>query len=171
MEVDRTYRTVTFQSSCGTYVAISISAEWIWRYLKDFDYVLSLPILKQSVIPKIIEFCYHYLEEPMTEIPHSNSSNSNLNVYCGMMIHSLVQPWYASFLSHLCGSPEIRGELLIASRILQIQPLEDLIGTTLPFPYKKYALGELRAIFAECYSKSQHQKRKMEGQCNGSRKR
>mmetsp|Transcript_36630 Transcript_36630/g.88768 ORF Transcript_36630/g.88768 Transcript_36630/m.88768 type:complete len:161 (+) Transcript_36630:214-696(+) len=159
MEVDRTYRTVTFKTTCGTHVAISLSSAWLWKYLQDFHYVLSLPILKERVIPKIIEFCYHYLEEPMVDIPMDGNNG---------LVH-LVQPWYTSFLCHL--NQEVRSELLIASRILHIQPLQDLIGATLPFPHKDYSLYQLRGIFVESTS-SQRQKRKMEGQYGGgSRKR
>ncbi|CAJ1949907.1 unnamed protein product [Cylindrotheca closterium] len=175
MEVDRTYRTVTFESSCGTHVAISISADWLWNYLKDFHYVLPLPILKMAVIPKIIEFCYHYLEEPMVDILHGNNNN-NSNHYYGPLIeqhHRMVQPpWYTSFLNHL--SRDVKGELLIASRILHIQPLEDLIGATLSFPHKNYNLCDLREIlFLETNSNRRpRQKRKLEGhQYCGSRKR
>lgn len=149
-------------------MAISISIEWIWNYLKGFHYVLSLPLLKQYVIPRVIEFCYHYLDEPMNEIPYSKHNG------CCLMIHSLVQPWYASFLSQLNKTPELRGELLIAARILNIEPLEDLIGTTLPFPQRKHSLCDLRAILVENYSTSsshKRQKRRMDSHCNGSRKR
>jgi S-phase kinase-associated protein 1 len=51
---------------------------------------IPLPNIKASVLQKVIEFCTHYIEDPMNEIQKPLKSS---------IMSEVVQQWYADFVN------------------------------------------------------------------------
>jgi S-phase kinase-associated protein 1 len=75
---------------------------------------IPLPNVKDAVLTKVIEYCTHYKDEPMTPIQTPLKSSK---------IEELVQPWYASFVKV---EQALLFELVTAANFMDIKPLLDL---------------------------------------------
>ena len=75
---------------------------------------IPLPNVKDVVLTKVIEYCTHYKEEPMTPIQTPLKSSK---------IEDLVQPWYADFVKVEQG---LLFELVTAANFMDVKPLLDL---------------------------------------------
>jgi S-phase kinase-associated protein 1 len=75
---------------------------------------IPLPNVKDAVLTKVIEYCTHYKEEPMTPIQTPLKSSK---------IEDLVQPWYAEFVKV---EQVLLFELVTAANFMDIKPLLDL---------------------------------------------
>ena len=79
---------------------------------------MPLPNVKAPVLRKVIEFCEHHLEEPMTEIEKPLKSQ---------LMADVVQKWYADFVDL---EQVMLFELILAANYMDIKPLLDLTCAT-----------------------------------------
>jgi S-phase kinase-associated protein 1 len=79
---------------------------------------IPLPNVKSDVLKKVIEFCEHHLQEPMTEIEKPLKSQNMADV---------VQKWYADFVDL---EQVLLFELILAANYMDIKPLLDLTCAT-----------------------------------------
>mmetsp|Transcript_44220 Transcript_44220/g.127794 ORF Transcript_44220/g.127794 Transcript_44220/m.127794 type:complete len:167 (-) Transcript_44220:227-727(-) len=96
---------------------------------------IPLPNVKDAVLSKVIEYCTHYNEEPMTAIQTPLKSSK---------IEDLVQPWYADFVKV---EQALLFELVTAANFMDIKPLLDLTCLAVSVLIKGKPASELRAIF------------------------
>ena len=75
---------------------------------------IPLPNVKDAVLTKVIEYCTHFKEEPMTPIQTPLKSSK---------IEDLVQPWYANFVRV---EQALLFEMVTAANFMDIKPLLDL---------------------------------------------
>lgn len=96
---------------------------------------IPLPNVKAQVLRKVIEFCEHHLEEPMTEIEKPLKSQNMADV---------VQKWYADFVDL---EQVLLFELILAANFMDIKPLLDLTCLAVSILIKGKSAGELRQMF------------------------
>ncbi|KAG7337594.1 Skp1 family, dimerization domain containing protein [Nitzschia inconspicua] len=94
-----------------------------------------LPNVKSEVLEKVIEFCQHHLEEPMSEIEKPLKSQNMADV---------VQKWYADFVDL---EQVLLFELILAANYMDIKPLLDLTCATVASMIKGKTPEEIRATF------------------------
>jgi S-phase kinase-associated protein 1 len=75
---------------------------------------IPLPNVKTAVLKQVIDFCKHYLEEPVTEMKKPLESGN---------LSELVQEWYVSFVNL---DKEPLFELILAANYLGIKQLLEL---------------------------------------------
>jgi len=82
----------------------------------DDDDVREIPLanVKNEVLVKIIDFCTHYKQEPMTAISTPLKSSK---------VENLVQEWYSDFCKV---DQKLLFELVTAANFMDIKPLLDL---------------------------------------------
>ena len=85
---------------------------------EDTNAEIPLPNVKAEVLRKVIEFCEHHLQEPMTEIEKPLKSQNMADV---------VQKWYADFVDL---EQVLLFELILAANYMDIKPLLDLTCAT-----------------------------------------
>ena len=97
---------------------------------------IPLPNVKDAVLTKVIEYCTHYKDEPMTPIQTPLKSSK---------IEDLVQPWYANFVKV---EQALLFELVTAANFMDIKPLLDLtclavsVLIKVSFAYSKLWISE-----------------------------
>ena len=96
---------------------------------------IPLPNVKSTVLQKVIEFCEHHKEEPMTEIEKPLKSQ-NMN--------EVVQKWYADFVNV---EQVLLFELILAANYMDIKPLLDLTCATVASMIKGKTPEEIRTTF------------------------
>ena len=96
---------------------------------------IPLPNVKSHVLAKVIEFCRHYAEEPMSEIEKPLKSAN---------MHEVVQEWYANYVDV---DQELLFELILAANYMDIKPLLDLTCATVASMIKGKTPEEIRAHF------------------------
>ncbi len=79
---------------------------------------IPLPNVKSQVLTKVIEFCTHHLQEPMSEIEKPLKS---------AVMADVVQKWYADFVNL---EQVLLFELILAANYMDIKPLLDLTCAT-----------------------------------------
>ena len=79
---------------------------------------IPLPNVKSQVLRKVIEFCEHHLQEPLTEIEKPLKSQ---------VMADVVQKWYADFVDL---EQVLLFELILAANYMDIKPLLDLTCAT-----------------------------------------
>lgn len=79
---------------------------------------IPLPNVKSQVLTKVIEFCTHHLQEPMSEIEKPLKS---------AIMADVVQKWYADFVNL---EQVLLFELILAANYMDIKPLLDLTCAT-----------------------------------------
>ena len=97
---------------------------------------IPLPNVKAQVLRKVIEFCEHHLEEPMTEIEKPLKSQNMADV---------VQKWYADFVDL---EQVLLFELILAANFMDIKPLLDLTCATVASMIKGKTVSNL--VFCVC---------------------
>mmetsp|Transcript_53844 Transcript_53844/g.155464 ORF Transcript_53844/g.155464 Transcript_53844/m.155464 type:complete len:167 (-) Transcript_53844:8-508(-) len=96
---------------------------------------IPLPNVKSQVLKKVIEFCEHYLQDPMTEIEKPLKSQNMADV---------VQKWYADFVDL---EQVLLFELILAANYMDIKPLLDLTCATVASMIKGKTPEEIRSTF------------------------
>ena len=96
---------------------------------------IPLPNVKSHVLAKVIEFCRHYAEEPMSEIEKPLKSAN---------MHEVVQEWYANYVDV---DQELLFELILAANYMDIKPLLDLTCATVASMIKGKTPEEIRKHF------------------------
>mmetsp|Transcript_15923 Transcript_15923/g.19109 ORF Transcript_15923/g.19109 Transcript_15923/m.19109 type:complete len:175 (+) Transcript_15923:64-588(+) len=96
---------------------------------------IPLPNVKATVLTKVIEFCEHHRQEPMTEIEKPLKSQSMSDV---------VQKWYAEFVNV---EQVLLFELILAANYMDIKPLLDLTCATVASMIKGKTPEEIRQTF------------------------
>ena len=96
---------------------------------------IPLPNVKSQVLNKVIEFCEHHLQEPMTEIEKPLKSQYMADV---------VQKWYADFVDM---EQVVLFELILAANYMDIKPLLDLTCATVASMIKGKTPEEIRKTF------------------------
>ena len=96
---------------------------------------VSLQRVKGSALAKVIEFCKHYLQEPLAEIEKPLRSNDMAEV---------VPAWYANFVNV---EQKVLYQLIKAADYLHIDPLLDLTCATLATKVTAKPPEELRKEF------------------------
>ncbi|KAG5188167.1 Skp1 family, dimerization domain-containing protein [Tribonema minus] len=96
---------------------------------------IPLPNVKSSVLTKIIEFCRHYIEDPMNEIEKPLKSAN---------MQEVVQDWFANFVQV---EQELLFELILAANYMDIKPLLDLTCATVASMIKGKTPEEIRKTF------------------------
>jgi S-phase kinase-associated protein 1 len=96
---------------------------------------LTVPITKTHVLRHVVEFCNHYVEEPMNEIEKPLRSAN---------MHEVVQSWYADFVTI---EQETLFELILAANYMDIKPLLDLTCATVASMIKGKTPEEIRQTF------------------------
>ena len=96
---------------------------------------IPLPNVKAQVLRKVIEFCEHHLQDPMTEIEKPLKSQNMADV---------VQKWYADFVDL---EQVLLFELILAANYMDIKPLLDLTCATVASMIKGKTPEEIRATF------------------------
>lgn len=91
--------------------------------------------MKSHVLAKVIEFCRHYAEEPMSEIEKPLKSAN---------MHEVVQEWYANYVDV---DQELLFELILAANYMDIKPLLDLTCATVASMIKGKTPEEIRKTF------------------------
>jgi S-phase kinase-associated protein 1 len=87
------------------------------------------------VLRHVVEFCNHYVEEPMNEIEKPLRSAN---------MHEVVQSWYADFVTI---EQETLFELILAANYMDIKPLLDLTCATVASMIKGKTPEEIRQTF------------------------
>ena len=96
---------------------------------------IPLPNVKAAVLRKVIEFCEHFLSEPMTEIEKPLKSQNMADV---------VQKWYADYVNL---EQVLLFELILAANYMDIKPLLDLTCATVASMIKGKTPEDIRATF------------------------
>ena len=96
---------------------------------------IPLPNVKSQVLQKVIEFCEHHLEQPMTEIEKPLKSQ---------VMADVVQKWYADFVEL---EQVLLFELILAANYMDIKPLLDLTCATVASMIKGKSPDDIRATF------------------------
>jgi S-phase kinase-associated protein 1 len=96
---------------------------------------IPLPNVKSQVLRKVIEFCEHHLQEPMTEIEKPLKSQNMVDV---------VQKWYADFVDL---EQVLLFELILAANYMDIKPLLDLTCATVASMIKGKSPEDIRTTF------------------------
>jgi S-phase kinase-associated protein 1 len=98
---------------------------------------LELPVAqaKSAVLSKVLEFCNHYVEEPMNEIEKPLRSAN---------MREVVQDWYADFVSI---EQELLFDVILAANYMDIQPLLDLTCAKVASMIKGKTPEEIRITF------------------------
>jgi S-phase kinase-associated protein 1 len=94
---------------------------------------IPLPNVKAQVLRKVIEFCDHHLQEPMTEIEKPLKSQNMADV---------VQKWYADFVDL---EQVLLFELILAANYMDIKPLLDLTCATVASMIKGKTVSTTKA--------------------------
>jgi len=102
------------------------------RFSDDTTLDIPLPKVDVAVLKKVIEFCDHYLTEPMTEIERPlKESTTNMEDF--------VQKWYAAFVDV---EQDLLFGLILAAGSMEIEPLLDLTCLAL---HNNLILGKMGA--------------------------
>lgn len=96
---------------------------------------IPLPNVKAEVLQKVIEFCEHHLDQPMTEIEKPLKSQ---------VMSDVVQKWYADFVDL---EQVLLFELILAANYMDIKPLLDLTCATVASMIKGKTPEEIRSTF------------------------
>eukprot|EP00549_Striatella_unipunctata_P021777 CAMPEP_0118692874 /NCGR_PEP_ID=MMETSP0800-20121206/11565_1 /TAXON_ID=210618 ORGANISM="Striatella unipunctata, Strain CCMP2910" /NCGR_SAMPLE_ID=MMETSP0800 /ASSEMBLY_ACC=CAM_ASM_000638 /LENGTH=165 /DNA_ID=CAMNT_0006590987 /DNA_START=156 /DNA_END=653 /DNA_ORIENTATION=- len=96
---------------------------------------IPLPNVKAAVLTKVVEFCNHYINEPMTDIEKPLKSS---------IMAEVVQKWYADFV-HV--EQVLLFELILAANYMDIKPLLDLTCATVASMIKGKTPEEIRQTF------------------------
>lgn len=96
---------------------------------------IPLPNVKSQVLNKVIEFCEHHLQEPMTEIEKPLKSQ---------VMADVVQKWYADFVDV---EQVLLFELILAANYMDIKPLLDLTCATVAGMIKGKTPEDIRQTF------------------------
>jgi S-phase kinase-associated protein 1 len=96
---------------------------------------IPLPNVSANVLQKVIEFCKHYQEEPMTSIQTPLKSSK---------LEDLVQQWYADFVKI---EKNMLFDLVAAANFMDIKPLLDLTCLAVSILIKGKSAAELREMF------------------------
>lgn len=96
---------------------------------------IPLPNVKANVLQKVIEFCEHHAQEPMTEIEKPLKSQNMADV---------VQQWYADYVNV---EQVLLFELILAANYMDIKPLLDLTCATVASMIKGKTPEEIRTTF------------------------
>jgi len=104
---------------------------------EDDDEVTEIPLpnVKATVLAKVIEFCSHHKQEPMTEIEKPLKS---------ALMGEVVQKWYADFVNV---EQVLLFELILAANFMDIKPLLDLTCATVASMIKGKTPEEIRQTF------------------------
>lgn len=104
---------------------------------EDDDEVREIPLpnVKDAVLVKVISYCEHYQQEPMTAIQTPLKSNK---------IEDMVQPWYSNFVQV---EQNLLFEMVTAANFMDIKPLLDLTCLAVAVLIKGKQASELRAMF------------------------
>jgi len=103
----------------------------------DEDDIVEIPLpnVKATVLAKVIEYCTHYKDEPMTTITTPLKSNR---------VEEIVQEWYANFVKV---EQIMLFELVTAANFMDIKPLLDLTCLAVSVYIKGKSAEEIRRIF------------------------
>ncbi|KAI2512779.1 Skp1 family [Fragilaria crotonensis] len=96
---------------------------------------IPLPNVKATVLQKVIEFCKHHKDEPMTEIEKPLKSQNMADV---------VQKWYADYVDV---EQVVLFELILAANYMDIKPLLDLTCATVASMIKGKTPEDIRTTF------------------------
>uniref|UniRef100_A0A7S0C259 S-phase kinase-associated protein 1 n=1 Tax=Proboscia inermis TaxID=420281 RepID=A0A7S0C259_9STRA len=96
---------------------------------------IPLPNVKATVLSKVIEFCTHHGQDPMTEIEKPLKS---------AIMSEVVQKWYADFVNV---EQVLLFELILAANYMDIKPLLDLTCATVASMIKGKTPEEIRQTF------------------------
>jgi S-phase kinase-associated protein 1 len=119
-------------------MAVAKMSQMVASFIEDDDDTdKDVPItnVKAIVLSKVIDYCTHYQEEPMTPITTPLKSSR---------IEDLVQPWYANFVQV---EPTMMFELVTAANYMDIKSLLDLTCLAVSIYIKGKSAEELRRIF------------------------
>jgi S-phase kinase-associated protein 1 len=86
---------------------------------------IPLPRVRSEILAKVIEYCQHYQEEPMTEIAKPLKANK---------MEEVVQDWYAKFVVDL--SPDDLKSYITAANYMCIKPMQNLSCAMVAFMIK-----------------------------------
>jgi S-phase kinase-associated protein 1 len=121
--------------------AVARMSELVESMLNDDDdddeRAIEIPLsnVKSQVLHKVIEFCEHHLEQPMTEIEKPLKSQ---------VMADVVQKWYADFVEL---EQVLLFELILAANYMDIKPLLDLTCATVASMIKGKSPDDIRATF------------------------
>lgn len=96
---------------------------------------IPLPNVKGVVLAKVIDYCQHYVEEPMNEIQTPLPSTK---------LDGIVQKWYCDYVKI---ENVLLFELVTAANYMNIQPLLDLTCLAVSIMIKGKSADEIRRIF------------------------
>lgn len=99
------------------------------------DSEVPLPNVSTPVLEKVLEYCKHYQEEPMTAIQTPLKSSK---------LEELVQPWYAEFVKV---PRALLFDLVAAANFMDIKSLLDLTCLAVSILIKGKSAAELREMF------------------------
>jgi len=119
----------------------------------------SIPLVNTTaeVLEKVIEFCKHYEEDPMTAIQTPFPKRAEEDDF---QLSELVQQWYAEFIKF--DDDQVLFQLLISANFMNIKPLLDLSCLAVAKYIHKKSIDEIRAIFKIEKPKAVEEKRKDE---------
>ena len=101
----------------------------------DDEMEVPLPNVSTPVLEKVLEYCKHYQEEPMTAIQTPLKSSK---------LEELVQPWYAEFVKV---PRALLFDLVAAANFMDIKSLLDLTCLAVSILIKGKSAAELREMF------------------------
>jgi len=95
---------------------------------------IPLPIVQGDVLKKIIEYCEHYVEEPMTEITTPLPADT---------LDGIVQDWYCKFVDL---ELPLLFEMVKAANYMNIKPMLDLTCLAVKEMVEGKSADEIREI-------------------------
>eukprot|EP00588_Corethron_pennatum_P009615 CAMPEP_0194271174 /NCGR_PEP_ID=MMETSP0169-20130528/5025_1 /TAXON_ID=218684 /ORGANISM="Corethron pennatum, Strain L29A3" /LENGTH=248 /DNA_ID=CAMNT_0039013463 /DNA_START=51 /DNA_END=797 /DNA_ORIENTATION=- len=81
-----------------------------------------IPSVDAAILRMVVDFCEHYIEDPMKEIETPLTSDK---------MGDLVQEWYADFLDPNKVEEQILVKVILAANSMSIDPLMDLSTSTM----------------------------------------
>ena len=92
--------------------------------------------MKSPILAKVIEFCRHYKEDPMTEIQKPLK---------GTTMQDIVQEWYAEYIDDV--DMQSLNDLTLAANYMHVAPLLSLTCSKLASKLVGKTTQEMRTIF------------------------
>jgi len=141
-ESDNSERIVKIKSNDGQSFVIPVNVASVSEVVKNAmeneeeeEIEIPIPNVDARVLQKVIDFCTHYVNEPMKEIKRPLKS---------VVLSQVVQQFYADFVEV---EQPLLYELMQAANFMNIKALVDLVAARIAIMIKGKTPDELRATF------------------------
>mmetsp|Transcript_33442 Transcript_33442/g.66097 ORF Transcript_33442/g.66097 Transcript_33442/m.66097 type:complete len:169 (+) Transcript_33442:162-668(+) len=108
---DQTFETSLAAAKVSSLVSSAINEE------DDESETIPLPLVTSKNLQKVIEFCEHYIADPMNDIDTPIQSSE---------MSDIVQEWYSNFITPLKDDQRALFEIILAANYMEVSPLLEL---------------------------------------------